>query len=158
MRQQVADHRSAFAPLPKLPPRTEQLRILFDEGESLSRHERFGNDLPVHFHELRFRRKEFQLTWTSGHKQEDDLLGLRRNMPPARSHRIRPARRIAQRERRRSLRSREEISLRQQRRETERSEADAGVGEEVTPSCFAKKILFEVHVGGSCHRFTNHRQ
>ena len=60
----------------KVPPRTQQLRILLDEGEPLVLHERRGNDLPVEFLQLRLVVEQFQLARSARHEQEDDALGL----------------------------------------------------------------------------------
>ena len=109
---------SRLAMLLELEDRAEQLRDSLEKGEPLPLDQVLGDRLAVIFRQLRFVVEEFELRGRAGHQQENDALGLRREVRVARRHWV-------------LLLGSGEALAGHQRRQPHRADADAGLLEEV---------------------------
>ena len=124
VRQQFAEVHPALAVLSELAGAAEELRVAFDECETLALGETLRHFLAREFVEFGFRFEEFELARRPGHEQIDDGLGLRGEV------------RLLRRERVAAL------AFGKHRGECHRPDADRAFAEEVPPGARECQRIF----------------
>jgi hypothetical protein len=129
MGEQVRKLRAALAVTCKGMRRAQQFRRSFDEREPLALDDVLRNRLAVVLIELRLVIEQVELRGRAGHEEEDNLFGFRREVRRPYRHGI-------------GRRLRKQAAV-EQRAQRQRTDAEAGLLEEVTP-CL-KQELFRLH-------------